>query len=71
MQELPVFCVLYIEFKKRKEEEKMRASAKKIDISKQEYLVKLRIDKRTIIMVRNEQSLKNWKAKYPDAVIVM
>ncbi len=49
----------------------MRASAKKIDISKQEYLVKLRIDKRTIIMVRNEQSLKNWKAKYPDAVVVM
>lgn len=56
----------------RKEEDRhMRASAKKIDISKQEYLVKLRIDKRTIIMVRNEQSLKNWKAKYPDAVIVM
>ncbi len=49
----------------------MRTSAKKIDISKQEYLVKLRIDKRTIIMVRNEQSLKSWKAKYPDAVVVL
>jgi hypothetical protein len=48
----------------------MRATRKKIEI-KQEYLVKLRIDKRTIIMVRNEQSLKNWKAKYPDAEIVL
>lgn len=49
----------------------MRASHKRIDISKQEYLVKLRIDKKTIIMVRNEQSLKNWKAKYPNAEIVL
>ena len=48
----------------------MRATRKKTEI-KQEYLVKLRIDKRTIIMVRNEQSLKNWKAKYPDAEIVL
>lgn len=48
----------------------MKATRKKIEI-KQEYLVKLRIDRRTIIMVRNEQSLKNWKAKYPDAEIVL
>ncbi len=45
----------------------MRPSKKHIEI-KQEYLVKLRIDKKTIIMVRNEASLKNWKSKYPNAV---
>jgi len=45
----------------------MKATAKKTE-SKNEYLVKLRIDKRTIILVRNEASLKNWKAKYPNAV---
>ncbi|HRD39033.1 MAG TPA: hypothetical protein PLC65_10410 [Bacteroidia bacterium] len=48
----------------------MRTTRKKEEV-KQEYLVKLRIDKRTIIMVRNEQSLKNWKAKYPNAEIVL
>ncbi len=32
------------------------------------YLVKLRIDKRTVIMVRNAESLKMWKSKYPDAI---
>ncbi len=42
--------------------------AKKNVEHKNEYLVKLRIDKRTIIMVRNAASLKNWKAKYPNAV---
>lgn len=48
----------------------MRTTRKKEEV-KQEYLVKLRIDKRTIIMVRNEQSLKNWKTKYPNAEIVL
>ena len=48
----------------------MRTTRKKEEV-KQEYLVKLRIDKRTIIIVRNEQSLKNWKAKYPNAEIVL
>lgn len=48
----------------------MRTTRKKEEV-KQEYLVKLRIDKRTIILVRNEQSLKNWKAKYPNAEIVL
>lgn len=48
----------------------MKATNKKTE-SKVEYLVKLRIDKRTIIMVRNEQSLKNWKAKYPNATVVL
>jgi hypothetical protein len=32
------------------------------------YLVKLRIDARTVITVRTKESLKNWKAKYPNAV---
>lgn len=31
------------------------------------YLTKLRIDKRTVITVRSKESLKAWKAKYPDA----
>jgi hypothetical protein len=35
------------------------------------YLVKLRIDKRTVIMVRTAESLKVWKSKYPDAVEVL
>lgn len=48
----------------------MKATHKKVEI-KQEYLVKLRIDKRTIIMVRNVQSLKNWKSKYPNAEVVL
>jgi hypothetical protein len=48
----------------------MRATRKKEEV-KNEYLVKLRIDKRTVVMVRNAQSLKNWKAKYPDAVEVL
>ena len=45
-------------------------STKKLEI-KQEYICKLRIDKRTIVMVRNAESLKNWKAKYPNAVEVL
>lgn len=32
------------------------------------YLVKLRIDARTVITVRTKESLKNWKTKYPNAV---
>lgn len=31
-------------------------------------LIKLRIDARTIITVRSESALKNWKEKYPGAV---
>lgn len=48
----------------------MRSTKKHIEI-KQEYHCKLRIDKRTIVMVRNAESLKNWKAKYPNAVEVL
>jgi hypothetical protein len=47
----------------------MKATPKKIE--KSDYLVKLRIDKRTIILVRTPESLKNWKSKYPNAVEVL
>lgn len=49
----------------------MRASSK---IKRQEevkgttYLVKLRIDPKTVITVRTKESLKNWKTKFPEAV---
>lgn len=36
-----------------------------------DYLVKLRIDKRTIIFVRNLESLAKWKQNYPNAVEVL
>jgi len=35
-----------------------------------DFKVKLRIDHRTVITVTNENSLKSWKARYPDAVQV-
>ncbi|GIV26363.1 MAG: hypothetical protein KatS3mg027_0177 [Bacteroidia bacterium] len=35
--------------------------------SKPKYLVKLRIDSKTIIFVRDEKSLKKWKSQYPNA----
>lgn len=48
----------------------MKAIAKRAEIKGSTYLVKLRIDPRTVITVRTKESLKNWKAKYPDAVEV-
>ena len=48
----------------------MKAIAKRSEIKGSTYLVKLRIDNRTVITVRTKESLKNWKAKYPDAVEV-
>jgi len=45
-----------------------KAIAKRSEIKGSTYLVKLRIDARTVITVRTKESLKNWKAKYPDAV---
>jgi hypothetical protein len=48
----------------------MKAIAKKSEIKGTTYLVKLRIDNRTVITVRTKESLKNWKAKYPAAVEV-
>jgi hypothetical protein len=50
---------------------KAKAAPKKAEIKGTTYLVKLRIDRRTVITVRNKESLKNWKAKYPDAVEVV
>jgi hypothetical protein len=49
----------------------MRTLVKKLPEIKQEYLVKLRIDRRTVIMVRNAESLKTWMEKYPNAVKVL
>jgi hypothetical protein len=50
----------------------MRASAKsKIKIPEVKgttYIVKLRIDSKTVITVRTKESLLNWKKKYPEAV---
>lgn len=46
----------------------MKPNSKKHVEIKQEYLVKLRIDKKTVILVRNEASLKAWKSKYPNAI---
>jgi hypothetical protein len=46
----------------------MKVVAKKSEVKGTTYLVKLRIDARTVITVRTKESLKNWKAKYPDAV---
>jgi hypothetical protein len=50
---------------------KAKSSPKKVEIKGSTYLVKLRIDRRTVITVRSKESLKNWKAKYPDAVEVL
>lgn len=49
----------------------MKAVSKRSEVKGSTYLVKLRIDARTVITVRTKESLKNWKAKYPDAVEVI
>lgn len=41
---------------------------KKPEIKGTTYIVKLRIDSKTVITVRTKESLKNWKIKFPDAV---
>jgi hypothetical protein len=64
----PLFA-LYVQTSKIKRGLIMKATPKKIE--KSDYLVKLRIDKRTIILVRTPESLKNWKSKYPNAVEVL
>lgn len=48
----------------------MKTIAKRKEVKGTTYLVKLRIDNRTVITVRTKESLKNWKAKYPQAVEV-
>ena len=50
---------------------KAKAAPKKAEIKGTTYLVKLRIDRRTVITVRNKERLKNWKAKYTDEVEVV
>ena len=46
----------------------MKAAIKRVEeVKGSTYLVKLRIDNRTVITVRTKESLKNWKAKYPEA----
>ncbi|MBL7902664.1 MAG: hypothetical protein JNK73_11770 [Bacteroidia bacterium] len=51
----------------------MRAAVKfkRQEVKGSTYLVKLRIDPKTVIMVRTKESLKNWKTKYPDAVEII
>ena len=46
----------------------MKASLKRSEIKGSTYLVKLKIDPRTTILVRTPESLKRWKAKYPNAI---
>ena len=48
----------------------MKAVPKRAEIKGTTYLVKLRIDNRTVITVRTKESLKAWKARYPSAVEV-
>lgn len=48
----------------------MKTLIKRREVKGSTYLVKLRIDSRTVITVRTKESLKNWKSKYPDAVEV-
>jgi hypothetical protein len=46
----------------------MKATAKRSEIKGSTYIVKLKIDARTTILVRTPESLKRWKAKYPNAI---
>lgn len=61
-------------FEKTKKKRK-RTSAEQLPLTteqlsqlpKPQYLVKLRIDAKTIIFVKDKASLKKWKAKFPNA----
>ena len=46
----------------------MKATLKRSEKKGSTYLVKLKIDARTTILVRTPESLKNWKIKYPNAI---
>jgi len=48
----------------------MKTPAKRKEVKGDTYITKLKIDARTVITVRTKESLKNWKAKYPEAVEV-
>jgi hypothetical protein len=66
---MPLFALyLMLELRLQKTT-RMKAKIKKVaEVKGSTYLVKLRIDARTVITVRTKESLKNWKAKYPNAV---
>ncbi|MBS1652012.1 MAG: hypothetical protein JSU07_08400 [Bacteroidetes bacterium] len=49
----------------------MKTINKKSEIKGKTYLTKLRIDKKTVIIVRTKESLKQWMNKYPEAVEVL
>jgi hypothetical protein len=49
----------------------MKATIAKKTEQLRDYLVKLRIDSRTVILVRTRESLKMWKSKYPKAVEIL
>jgi hypothetical protein len=50
----------------------MKAKEKKIaEVKGSTYLMKLRVDPRTVITVRNKESLKRWMTKYPNATEVL
>lgn len=60
---------LIIEPIRSQKHNKMKTKIKKAtEVKGSTYLVKLRIDPRTVITVRTKESLKNWKSKYPNAV---
>ncbi len=46
----------------------MKAIVKRSEKKGTTYLVKLKIDAKTTILVRTPESLKRWKAKYPNAI---
>ncbi len=46
----------------------MKLKTKRTEKKGTTYLVKLKIDAKTTILVRTPESLKRWKAKYPNAV---
>jgi len=46
----------------------MKVKLKRTEVKGTTYLVKLKIDAKTTILVRTPESLKRWKAKYPNAI---
>lgn len=61
-----LYLIIEYDYKKMRT---MKAKIKKAaEVKGSTYLVKLRIDARTVITVRTKESLKNWKSKYPNAV---
>lgn len=67
IKQKPLLCVIHLKVNSMKTSLNKKIESHKVG----NYLVKLRIDKRTVIMVRTAESLKAWKSKYPDAVEVL